>query len=339
MAKKGHGSPLEEGLIQTVRAKQDGKVQAVLASQPLDSDVVDYIDTQSPSLNYAIGRPGIPVGRMTLLVGKEKSGKSTILCHLIAETQQRGGLAFLIDSERRYSRDRGERIGIDHDRLIYLPGDSVEETFLEIENFVEAIRDEVPADVPVLFGWDSLSGTALNAELKHEESPGGHARGVGKGFRVLLPMMARKRIAIVFVSQLRNRIDMGGGTYFHLPKDTMIAERALNYHCSLRIHLTQIKKDGPDPKKPDHIETKADIQWNTVAPPFRSSIIHIRFLDGIDRESCAFEVARDLKLITQNASWWVYEGQKFQRNKWPEILKGSEELQRLIESAPLEWLP
>lgn len=338
MAKEGS---VEGRLIAAVKAKQEGKAQAQLADRPLDSDVRDWIDTQAASLNYAIGRPGIPVGRLTVLVGKEKAGKSTVAYHLLQETQRRGGIAILVDAERRYTRDRAERIGIDHSRLIYMPGETVESTFQEIQAFVEVVRDDHP-DKLVTIAWDSLSGTPTKGEIEGETHPGGHARLVGLWFRKLLPQMARKQIAFVMVNQLRNRIDMGGGTYFNRGgSDTMIADRALSYHCSLKIHFAQIAKLG-DPKTPTGITTRAKIEWNTVARPFYTAIMHINFGDGIDRDACAFEAARELKLVSQNGSWWMFGKEKFQggrSKKWSEILSGDEELQRLIATGPLDWQP
>lgn len=337
MAKEGS---VEGRLIDAVRAKQEGKIQAQLADRPLDSDVVDWIDTQAASLNYAIGRPGIPVGRLTVLVGKEKGGKSTVAYHLLQETQRRGGIAILVDAERRYSRDRAERIGIDHSRLIYMPGETVESTFEELQAFVEVVREDHP-DKLVTIAWDSLSGTPTKAGLAGQQQLGEHARLVGFWFRVLLPSMAKKKIAFVMVDQLRNRIDTGGGTYFRPSSETMLAERAQNYHCSLKIHFAQISKEG-DPKEPTGITTRAKVEWNTVAPPFRTAIIHINFLDGIDRDACAFELARELKLISQNGSWWVFGDQKFQgarAKKWSEILQQDEGLRRQLAEAPLSWQP
>lgn len=337
----GGAGPVEGRLIEAVRAKQEGKMQSQLANRPLDSDVTDWIDTQAASLNYAIGRPGIPVGRLTVLVGREKAGKSSVAYHILQETQRRGGVAILVDAERRYSRDRAERIGIDHDRLIYMPGESVESAFGEIRVYVEVVRDALP-DQLVTIAWDSLAGTPTEANLKGDILPGEHARLVGFWFRVLLPLVARKRIAFVMVNQLRSRINMGGGTYFSSgSSDAMIAERALDYHCSLKVHFTQIAKLG-DPKRPTGITTEANVKWNTIAPPFRKALMHINFEDGIDHDACAFEVARELNLVSQKGSWWEHQGQKFQggrSSKWSEILHRQEELGRLIAEAPLDWIP
>lgn len=122
----------------------------------------------------------------------------------------------------------------------------------------------------------------------------------------------------------------------------MIAERALDYHCSLKVHFTQVAKLG-DPKKPTGITTRADVRWNTVAPPFHKELVHISFLDGIDHDACAFEVAKEVGLLKQNGGWWEYPGYpKFQgghTKKWSEILHGDEKLQQAIAAAPLSWQP
>ena len=334
-------SPLSaDELLAKVAATKDFTSQSQMADKTIDADVVDWIDTQAASLNLAIGRPGIPVGRMTLLVGKEKAGKSTCGYHLLQETQRRGGIAILIDSERRYTRDRAERIGIDHPKLIYIPGDTVESTFQEIQTYVSVVREQLPIEQPVTIVWDSLAGTPLAGALKGEVVPAGHAKLVGQWFRSLLPQIARKRVALVMVNQLRTRIDMGGGTYFNTGStDTMLADKALSYHCSLKIHFTMISREGEDPidKKPTGIVSRAEIQANTVARPYRTAVVHIDFKTGYDKDACAFEAARELKLITQNGSWWVFEGKNFQRTKWSEILNGNEELQKNIREAPTQW--
>ena len=325
-----------------VKRRHSDEITAVRADQPLDSDIVGFVDTQAPSLNYAIGQPGYPKGRLTLLVGKPKAGKSTLGYHALQETQRLGGVAILVDAERRYSRDRAERMGIDHQKLIYIPGTSVEATFKELYAFCTVFQEDgMGEDADLTIVWDSLAGTPLEAELKQEGSTAGHAKVVGKWFRVLLPQMAHKKITFIMINQLRTKIDMGGGTFFSAgPSDTMLADRALSFHCSLKIFVTQIQKVGtPDPVG---IVSKADVQFNTTAPPYRKGLVHIDFVEGLNRDACAFEAAKTIKLIKETGSgWWQYKGgPKFQgarSAKWSEVLHGSEELQRLLAEAPNDW--
>ena len=336
------GRLLAGKLLAAVKSQQDGKLSAVLADQPLDSDVAGFISTQAASLDYAIGRPGVPVGRLTLLVGKPKAGKSTAGYHILQETQARGGVALLVDAERRYSRDRAEQMGLDHKRLLYMPGTDVESTFKELDAFVSVFREkDVGGDKDLTIVWDSLAGTPTEAELKGEQTVASHAKTVGKWFRVLLPKMAHQRVTFVMINQLRQNIDTGGGTFFKSgPSDTMLADRALNFHCSLRIFFTQIQKVGtPDPFG---IISRAEVQYNTIARPYRKALVHIDFVEGMNRDACAFEAAKAIKLITETGSgWWQYKNSvKFQgarSEKWSEVLHGSEELQQALREAPLDW--
>jgi recombination protein RecA len=48
---------------------------------------------------------GLPVGRISEITGLEQSGKSLLSAHILAETQRKGGVAVLIDTETAVSRE------------------------------------------------------------------------------------------------------------------------------------------------------------------------------------------------------------------------------------------
>ena len=57
------------------------------------------IPTGSLALDIALGIGGIPRGRIVEIYGPESSGKTTMVYHLIAQAQKRGGLCAFIDAE------------------------------------------------------------------------------------------------------------------------------------------------------------------------------------------------------------------------------------------------
>ena len=60
---------------------------------------VESIPTGAIALDLALGVGGIPRGRVTEIYGPESSGKTTLVQHIIAEAQRRGGMAAFIDAE------------------------------------------------------------------------------------------------------------------------------------------------------------------------------------------------------------------------------------------------
>src|SRR5438034_3186940 len=53
---------------------------------------VEAISTGALSLDLALGVGGVPRGRIVEIFGPESSGKTTLVYHLIAEAQARGGI-------------------------------------------------------------------------------------------------------------------------------------------------------------------------------------------------------------------------------------------------------
>ena len=331
--------PLHERIVATLT--QSG-VDISTADKQIDSDVTDWGSTQAASLNYAIGRPGIPVGRLTTVVGAMASGKSTLGIHLLAETQRRGGVAVLIDAERRYTRDRAERIGIDHEKLIYLNGETLEGTFATILKLVDMVRDE-DSSALITIVWDSLAGSPTERQLKGEYMPAEAARIVSTQLRELHPKIAKRRISLVIVNQYRSRLDMGGGAFMNRGKsqNTMIADNALSFWSSLKLSCSNAGILGEDRDRPTGMNMRVSTRQrdggkNTVARPERTCLVPIDYNFGIDVEGAAFEAAKDAKILTQSGSWWVYGDHKFQASKWHEALEKTD-IREAIEAAPTSW--
>ena len=61
---------------------------------------------------------GIPVGRIIELNGLEQTGKSLLAAHILSETQKKGGMAVLIDTENSVSMEFYDAIGLDISKLL-----------------------------------------------------------------------------------------------------------------------------------------------------------------------------------------------------------------------------
>ena len=76
---------------------------------------VAIVPTGALALDIALGIGGIPRGRIVEIFGPESSGKTTLLYHIIAQAQLRGGLCAFIDAEHSMDPSYAKRIGVDTD--------------------------------------------------------------------------------------------------------------------------------------------------------------------------------------------------------------------------------
>ncbi len=116
---------------------------------------VEVIPTGAISLDSALGVGGMPRGRVVEIFGPESSGKTTLALHVVAEAQQRGGMAAFVDAEHALDAAYAKRLGVDVDNLLVSQPDYGEQA-LEI---AEALTRSNAVDVVVI---DSVAALVPN---------------------------------------------------------------------------------------------------------------------------------------------------------------------------------
>src|SRR5207247_8763332 len=79
---------------------------------------VGAVSTGSLALDLALGIGGLPRGRIVAIFGPESSGKTTLVYHVIAEAQRRGGICAFIDAEHAMDPTYAKKIGANIDVLV-----------------------------------------------------------------------------------------------------------------------------------------------------------------------------------------------------------------------------
>src|ERR1700710_1079120 len=92
---------------------------------------IGAISPGSLTLDIALGVGGLPRGRVIELFGPESSGKTTLVYHVIAEAQRRGGICAFIDAEHSMDPQYARKIGVNVDDLLVSQPDTGEQA-LEI---------------------------------------------------------------------------------------------------------------------------------------------------------------------------------------------------------------
>ncbi len=162
------------------------------------TDFTDFISTGATMLDIAISnRPhgGIAVGRITELTGLEGSGKSLVGAQLIANTQKRGGVAVLIDTETAVNPDFFKAVGIDMNKLVYVHLSTVEDIFDAITNIIEKVRAGKDKDKLVTIIVDSVAAASTKKEMEADFGKDGYATDkaiiISKAMRKITGLLGR----------------------------------------------------------------------------------------------------------------------------------------------------
>lgn len=195
-----------------------------------------YVSTQSIEIDRAIGQPGVPAGRITEISGDEATGKSTLVDHLLAQTQKEGGIAVLVDTEETRSLEYSRKIGVNVDDLLILQPKikSLESVITAIEDTIEFWQKREP-DRLLMVAWDSVAATPSIRELDgviEKQEPGLAARVLRAAMRRLSTRIAQSDVAVVLVNQHYQKI----GHVFGDPFVTY-GGAGIRYHATLRIRL------------------------------------------------------------------------------------------------------
>jgi recombination protein RecA len=270
----------------------------MLGDKAFSKRVRGVLSTHSATLDAAISRGGFPLSRISILHGKEGSGKTTIGLHLCAEAQRRGGIAVYIDKEHKLDPDYAQKLGVDLGRLA-LPTCKTLEAVIEIIKATirraREIRKKTKVAVPFVIIVDSLNACKAFETL---ETPTGkkrypaEARIWSEELPSIVEALETEHVALVFVSQVRKKMNVMFGS-----DEEMAGGNAPRFYASLIVYVTRTgtEKDGEKSKIGSSIETEC--KKNQVGPPFKKAKFAIYWNRGIDYEHSLVLQLEDMGLV------------------------------------------
>ncbi|MBQ7126638.1 recombinase RecA [bacterium] len=291
---------------------------------------VEAIPTGALALDVALGVGGIPRGRIIEVYGPESSGKTTLAQHIVAECQQKGGIAAFVDAEHALDPEYARNLGVNIDELLISQPDTGEQAL----DITEELVRSGAVDIIVV---DSVAALVPKAEIEgsmEDQQMGLQARLMSKALRKLTGIIGKTNTTVIFINQLRQKI----GVMYGNP-ETTTGGNALKYYASVRMEIRRtegLKGDGEDIG--NHVRVR--VLKNKVAPPFRTAEFDIIFGKGICKIGNILDVAVNLDIVKKSGSWFSYKEEKLGqgRDKAKEFLAANPDILAEVEKLVREKL-
>ena len=248
---------------------------------------------------------GIGYGRVTEIYGAESSGKTTLSLQFAAECQKTGGRVAYIDVENALDVAYAQHLGVNTDEMIFTQPSSGEQAL----DIADALAKSGEVNLIII---DSVAALTPQAELDGEMGDmniGLLARLMSKALRKLTGTLNEKNCAVIFINQIRQKINTG---FMMGNPETTTGGNALKFFASQRIELrkTTSIKSG-DEVVGTHVKVKC--VKNKVAVPMKVCEATMIFGDGFSAKGEALDLAIDYGFIEKSGAWLTtHDGQRMQ---------------------------
>lgn len=253
------------------------------------------------SLDIILGG-GWPHGRIIELMGLPSGGKSSIAMASIAEAQKRGAVAAYIDSEHAFSMEYAHTMGLDLDSLLFFQPNTGEEAF---EAGLAVAKNMEAGDILV---FDSVAAMVPKAELEgnmDDLTMGALARLMAKGLSKLVQVASERKIIVIFVNQIRDKLNVTFGK-----KETTPGGRALKFYSSIRLDVRRVQAIKASSGDDLGNVVKLKTEKNKTFPPFKTCKVDLIFGEGFDQINDLISCAIPAQVLLKEGNTISYEGTK-----------------------------
>ncbi|RWR88708.1 AAA+ ATPase domain-containing protein [Cinnamomum micranthum f. kanehirae] len=233
-----------------------------------------------------------------LIYGPESSGKTTLALHAIAEVQNLGGNAMLVDAEHAFDPAYSRALGVDIENLIVCQPDNGE---MALE-----IADRMCRSGAIdLICVDSVSALTPRAEIEGEigmQQMGLQARLMSQALRKMSGNASKAACTLIFLNQIRYKI----GVFYGNPEVTS-GGIALKFFASLRLEIRPTGKIKSVKGDEDiGVKVRVRVQKSKVSRPYKQAELEIIFGEGVSKLGCILDCAEVMDVVVRKGSWYSY---------------------------------
>lgn len=334
----------------SVTARARAAIAKTTGMKPLQpgSHSYGYVSTGSFSIDMLIGGtktldgkslicPGFPRRKITEIYGAESSGKTTLLISAMVQAQRAGGSALLIDFEHSLDLSYAQKIGLslDEDKMLVYQPDTMEAGFNAMYLGIMAGFD--------IIGVDSVAAMVPKDELEKGFNDPARIGAVAAKFSRELPKFVSwlnkypilpssdkdKKVrdpnhpgaALVFVNQVRARIQTGGYGGGGGDQENTTGGKALKFFAYERLALAKVRAEvieridpmtGRKKRYPYGNVTNVKVVKSKIdAKQGHSTQIFIRYGTGIDDHFSIIETGVAQRLVRKEGTFYTLDKERF----------------------------
>jgi recombination protein RecA len=273
------------------------------------------------AVDVITGIGGLPVGRITEILGWEASGKSTLAMSMCVEATKAGLYWAYIDAEQAINPLHAKRLGFVHDDEavgLYARPQSYEAAMDMVEKLTNT------GEIPLII-VDSIPALVPESELEgdiEKSVVGSRARLASNIIPKLNDAITANGVTLVLLNQMRAKIQTGWSPGPPRKEDTeqSTGGNALKFYASLRLEMKLTKKGSESALIADLFNPGKDVKVatasthvakaikNKVGPPYREATFLIRYdekatppLFGIDNLYTAVSIGIVHGLVDKGA--------------------------------------
>lgn len=285
------------------------------------SKVDDYIDTGCMVLNSIISgslHGGVPCGRITGFSGPSQTGKTFIINKILASAQRDGIYPVIFDTEAAIDDCSTKGVGLDPDKVKYVPVHTVEECRNQISAFLDSVV-EAGQQGKFIMSIDSLGNLASQKEVEDVEKGksamdmGLRAKGLKSMMRILTYKAAKAGVTILFSNHTYEdpgamfptliKQQSGGKGPIYLSSVLVQLARRDEKHDKANDEDEQI----PEANKYSGATLRALTVKNRFIPPFLQCEMYLNYKNGLDKYSGLKDLAVNHGVIQQNGATYTLE--------------------------------
>ena len=320
-----------------------GKHSIVKANSSTIERVKEVTPTGSLTLDIATGIGGVPKdGKITHILGKESSSKTTLSLHIIAKEQEKGNPCAFLDVEGTLDLGYAEAIGVNLNMLYLVNVEMLlkkkkdsEVAAVSGEDWLEICCDLIDTKEFGIIVLDSIAELCPMSELAAGIKAGGIA-GIGrlmsKSLRTINAKLIPTNTGLVMLNQYRTNIGGYGNPFIE------VSGEAMKYYTALKIEIT--KSLDKDSDGVYGLDVKAKITKSKVSIAHKEATYYVEFGKGIQRVNEILTLAEELKVLSKTGSWYV-DGENKMSNGYEamlQFLKDNPEYARDIEDRVMQKL-